>query len=196
MKHFTPCLSIFCIKLLGLFLAMSYSTTQLSGQIQRGQVYLGGSFKWTKVLDGYSHTDITVDPSLGIMLSPRWSGGFGVPFAYHIGYEHGLNNLYFAPFIRHYTPFNSNFHLITQFSARMNILSYRNKEMPNKYLFLQVTPLLNYIFGSRLALEANFGGFFYVRSKNYTAFNSFYSHTFQAEFKLFPTFTFRYYIPK
>jgi hypothetical protein len=181
------------LKCLGTFLVLFGFCTKLSGQIQRGQIYVGGSFEFTKW--GSSPT-IKVNPELGIMLSSRWSVGCGLPFAYNLGYENGLNNVFFAPFIRHYSTIGSKFHLITQFESEMRLSGYGTKEIPDKYLLLRATPLLNYIIGSHFALEADFGGLYYARSKNYGTSGSFYHHAFKVEFKLYPTLTIRYYFPK
>ncbi|WP_353483368.1 hypothetical protein [Haliscomenobacter sp.] len=181
------------LKCLGAFLLLFGFCTKLSGQIQKGQVYVGGSFEFTK--SGSSPT-IKVNPELGIMLSSRWSVGCGLPFAYNLGYENGLNNVFFAPFIRHYSTIGSKFHLITQFEAEMRLSGYGTKEMSDKYLLLRATPLLNYMIGSRFALEADFGSLTYARSKNYDFKGSFYAHSYRAEFRLFPSFTLRYYFPK
>lgn len=196
MKPFTPRLSIFCIKLFGLLLAMGYGTTRLSGQIQAGQVYLGGSFGWKKNLDVSPNPNLSLDPTVGVMLSSRWSAGFGLPFAYNIGYENGINNVYFTPFIRYYKEIKPKFHFITEFKTTMRVVGYRENEIPDHYLLLRLTPMLNYMLGSKFALEADFGSLYYARSKNYTAFDSFFSHFYRAEFRLWPNFTFRYYIPK
>lgn len=183
------------LKCLGAFLLLFGFCTKLSGQIQKGQVYVGGSFEFTKWV---SSPAIKVNPELGFMLSPRWSVGCGLPFAYNLGYENGLNNVFFAPFIRHYSTIgpNSNFHIITHFEAEMRLSGYGTKEMPDKYLLLRATPLLNYMIGSRFAIEADFGGLYYARSKNYGTSGSFYNHAFKAEFRLYPRLTIRYYFPK
>lgn len=181
------------LKYFGVFLVLTGVCTKLSGQIQRGQIYVGGSFDFNKW--GSSPT-IKVNPELGIMLSSRWSVGCGLPFAYNIGYENGLNNVFFAPFIRHYSTIGSKLHLITQFEAEMRLSGYGTKEMPDKYLLLRATPLLNYMIGSRIAIEAEFGGLYYARSKNYGTSGSFYHHAFKAEFRLYPRLTIRYYFPK
>lgn len=184
------------LKYFGTFLVISGFCTRLSGQIQAGQLYVGGSFSFKTYVNDQTPFNIDFKPELGMMISSKWSCGLGIPFSYSVGYENGLYDVYFAPFVRHYTTFKPNIHLITQFKVKTRLISHNEGNIPFQYSEFQLVPLLNYMIGSRFAIESSFGGLTYVRSKNYDFRGSFYAHSFRAEFRLFPSLTIRYYFPK
>lgn len=179
-----------------LLLICLYLSNQLVAQVQGGQFHLGGQFSFaTQQLQSQRNFSTTLQPEIGIMLSPRWSLGVSLPVQYRTfanseqDYQLGI-----GPFIRHYIDLKSGFYGIVhaQVTGKFNFAENRGT---NPSIQIQLSPAISYFFSRRFALEAGFGEFSYL----YTRFNSnnqdFSIRANKLELRAIPIFSLRYYLP-
>lgn len=168
-------------------------STQLAAQVQGGQFHLGGQFSFDNYhSSGQNSFSTTIQPELGVMLSPKWSTGLSLPFTYNSArssqsrYILGL-----APFVRRYFDLKTGFYAIAHLQAGAQF-SLNSKQVRWD---IQAIPAICYFFSPRFALEAGFGGLTYFRNQsNYNGQEYFNSNSVLA-FRASPVFSLRYYLP-
>lgn len=165
-------------------------------QVQGGQFHLGGQFSFeTQQQQSQSYFSTTLQPEIGLMLSPRWSMGLSLPFQYRsfaIGdhfYQLGI-----GPSIRHYIDLKSGFYGIihAQVTGRFNL--GENIES-NPSLQFQFSPAISYFFSQRFAFEAGFGEFSYSSTRFNNGNQDFTLRASKLELRAIPIFSLRYYLP-
>lgn len=171
-------------------------STQLVAQVQRGQFHLGGQFSFeTQLKQSPRYFSTTLQPEIGLMLSPRWSLGLSLPFQYrqfpirYHFYQVGL-----GPFIRHYIDLKSGFYGIvhTQVTGRLN---FAKNIGTNPSIHVQLSPAISYFFSSRFAFEAGLGEFSYLSTRFNSGDQDLNIQAGKLELRAIPIFSLRYYLP-
>lgn len=177
-----------CIRCI-LFLLFVSLSNFLNAQVQKGQLHLGGQFSFDNYHSPtHNNFSATLQSQLGVMLSPKWSIGLGVPLTYSASSSNQTqSSVGLAPFVRRYFDLKAGFYAIAhaQVGAQFDLSSKRT------IWTAQVTPAVSYFLNPRFALEAGFGGLTYTRHQEQ---ESFYS-TRVLEFRTNPIFSLRYYFP-
>lgn len=170
---------------------------QLVAQIQAGQFHLGGQFSFDNYhSSGQNSFSATLQPELGVMLSPKWSTGLGLPIQFKASsvfqnhYRLGI-----SPFLRRYFDLKQGFYAIVHLQAgiQFDLAGVYTKETVWN---VQITPEISYFFSPRFAFEAGFGGFTYTRNQSRPdgQESSFFSNS-KFSFQTNPIFSLRYYFP-
>lgn len=168
------------------FLLLLYLSPPLNAQVQKGQFHLGGQFLLNSSFSanggGFS---ASLQPEIGIMLSQKWSVGLGLPFGTNFSEPPTLG---FAPFVRRYFGLKAGFYAIAHVQAGAQFVLGSSQSSWQ----IQAIPAISYFLHPRLALEAGFGGFTYIRNQNGQEY--FYSNS-TFSFRTYPVFSLRYYFP-
>lgn len=70
-------------RIVALLLICLYLSNQLAEQVQCGQFHKGGQFSFgTQQQQSQRYFSTTLQPEIGLLLSPRWSLGLSLPFQY------------------------------------------------------------------------------------------------------------------
>lgn len=165
-------------------------------QVQGGQFHLGGQFSFeTQQQQSQSYFSTTLQPELGIMLSPRWSMGLSLPFQYRrFPIKYNFYQLGIGPFIRHYIDLKSGFYGIihAQVTGRLN---FAENIGTNPSFQFQLSPAISYFFSSRFAFEAGLGEFSYLSTRFNSGNQDLNIRAGKLELRAIPIFSLRYYLP-
>ena len=173
-------------------------STQLLAQVQSGQFHLGGQVSFDNYhSSGQRSFSATLQPELGVMLSPKWSAGLGLPIQFKASsFFQNYYRLGISPFLRRYFDLKQGFYSIVHLQAgiQFDLAGVYTKET---VWTAQITPEISYFFSPRFAFEAGFGGFAYTRNQSYPAGRepSFFSNS-KLSFQTNPIFSLRYYFPR
>ncbi|MDX2067127.1 MAG: hypothetical protein SFV55_01815 [Haliscomenobacter sp.] len=171
-------------------------STQLVAQVQRGQFHLGGQFSFDiQQQQSQRNFSTTIQPEIGIMLSPRWSMGLSLPFQYRsFTISEHFYQLGIGPFIRHYIDLKAGFYGIVhaQVTSRFNL--GENIES-NPSIQVQLSPVISYFFSPHFAFEAGLGEFLYSSTRFNFSNQDFTSRSNKLELRAIPIFSLRYYLP-
>ncbi len=173
-------------------------STQLLAQVQSGQFHLGGQVSFDNYhSSGQSSFSATLQPELGVMLSPKWSAGLGLPIQFKASsFFQNYYRLGISPFLRRYFDLKQGFYAIVHLQAgiQFDLAGVYTKET---VWAAQITPEISYFFSPQFAFEAGFGGFAYTRNQSYPAGRepSFFSNS-KLSFQTNPIFSLRYYFPR
>jgi hypothetical protein len=174
-----------------LLLICLYLSNQLVAQVQGGQFHLGGQFTFRS----QRLFSTTIQPEIGLMLSPRWSLGVSLPVQY-ITFTNSKHSyqLGIGPFIRNYIDLKSGFYGIihAQATGRFN---FAENSGTNPSIEVQLSPSISYFFSSRFALEAGFAEFSYLFTHIKSSNLDFNIRTHKLELRAIPIFSLRYYLP-
>ncbi len=171
-------------------------STQLAAQVQRGQFHLGGQFSFENntYQSGQSFSS-TIQPEMGLMLSPKWSIGVSTPFNIQTSTQ---NRPYYrlgvGPFVRRYFDLKSGFYAILHVQAETQFNLGRPTVRSTQWE-IQATPLISYFFSPRFALEAGFGGFTYTSSRTRSSVQDSKTSFDQFRIQSTPVVSLRYYFP-
>ncbi len=179
-----------------LLLICLYLSNQLVAQVQSGQFHLGGQFTFeTQQQQNQRNFSTTIQPEIGLMLSPRWSLGVSLPVQY-ITFANSKRSyqLGIGPFIRHYIDLKSGFYGIihAQATGRFN---FAENSGTNPSIEVQFSPAISYFFSRRFALEAGFAEFSYLFTHINSSNLDFNIRTHKLELRAIPIFSLRYYLP-
>jgi hypothetical protein len=183
-------------RVVSLLLVCYCLSTQLIAQVQHGQFHLGGQFSFeNNTYQGGQSFSSTIQPEIGLMLSPKWSVGLSTPFNIQASTQ---NRPYYrlgvGPFVRRYFDLKSGFYAIlhlqaeTQFNLGRPIVRSTQWE-------IQATPFISYFFSPRFALEAGFGGFTYTSSRTRSSVQDSKTSFDQFRIQSTPVVSLRYYFP-
>lgn len=198
MHYFLCTILLRLVKYLSLNLLIILITgfsNQLFGQIQKGQIHIGGHFFFHEFIGSQADFDVDFNPEIGVCLSSKWSAGLGLPFNYTFGYENGLNDVRIAPFIRHYSKFKNNLHFIVQLQVGTQLWNtYQSEYFKEKTWEVHFEPIISYTLKSKFGFEFIFGNLHYVANRLYRPIEGKYTHHyFDAKVNTVPTVKFRYY---
>lgn len=170
-------------------------STKLLAQVQSGQLHLGGQFSFeTQQQKSQSYFSTTLQPEIGIMLSPRWSMGLSLPFQYRrFPIKYNFYQLGIGPFIRHYIDLKSGFYGIVhaQVTGRFN---FAENIETNPSIQVQLSPAISYFFSRRFAFEAGLGEFSYSSTRFNFGNQDFTTRSKKLELRAIPIFSLRYYL--
>jgi hypothetical protein len=169
---------------------------QLAAQVQGGQFHLGGQFTFeNNTYQGGQSFSSTIQPEIGLMLSPKWSVGLSTPFNIQVSTQ---NRPYYrlgvGSFVRRYFDLKSGFYAILHLQAETQF-NLRRPTVRSTYWEIQATPYISYFFSPRFALEAGFGGFTYTSSRTQSSIQDFKTYSNQFRIQSVPVFSLRYYFP-
>lgn len=171
------------------FLLLLSLSSPLNAQVQKGQFHLGGQFSfYSSFSKGGGGFSASLQPDLGIMLSPKWSVGLGLPFSTNFS---GPSTLGFAPFVRRYFDLKAGFYAIAHVQAGAQFVLGSSQSSWK----VQAIPAISYFMHPRLALEAGFGGFTYFRQQNRSGGQEYFNSNSTLSFRMYPVFSLRYYFP-
>lgn len=171
-------------------------STRLVAQVQSGQFHLGGQFSFeNNFYQGGQNFSSTIQPEIGLMLSPKWSIGVSTPFNIQTSTQNRpYHRLGVGPFVRRYFDLKSGFFAVlhlqaeTQFNLGPRTVRYTQWE-------IQATPFISYFLSPRFALEAGFGGFTYASSRTRSSVQDSKTSFDQFRIQSTPVVGLRYYFP-
>lgn len=171
-------------------------STQLVAQVQGGQFHLGGQFTFeNNIYQGGQSFSSTIQPEIGLMLSPKWSIGLSAPFIIQASSQ---NRPYYrlgvGSFVRRYFDLKSGFYAILHLQAETQFNLGRPTVRSTQWE-VQATPLISYFFSPRFALEAGFGGFTYTSSRTRSSVQDSKTSFDQFRIQSTPVVSLRYYFP-
>lgn len=166
-------------------------------QVQKGQFHLGGQFSFETRLQQQSQSNFstTLQPEIGLMLSPRWSLGLSLPFQYRqFPIRYHFYQVGIGPFIRHYIDLKSGFYGLVhaQVTGRLN---FAKNIGTNPSFQVQLSPAISYFFSRCFAFEAGFGEFSYSSTRFNFGNQDFTTRSKKLELRAIPIFSLRYYFP-
>jgi hypothetical protein len=131
-----------------------FAYAPLQAQIQKGQVFLGGSFSAENQLYGPKTFSVSVKPEIGLMLSSKWGVGIGIP----LRYDKYISQRQFDPnvslLVRRYFDLKSGFYVFLQLQAQSGFPS--KDKITKTNLSVELLPALSYFVNRHFALEAGF----------------------------------------
>ena len=171
-------------------------STQSVAQVQRGQFHLGGQFAFeNNTYQGGQSFSSTIQPVIGLMLSPKWSVGLSTPFNIQTSTQ---NRPYYrlgvGSFVRRYFDLKSGFYAILHVQAETQF-NLGRPTVRSTLWEIQATPFISYFFRPRFALEAGFGGFTYTSSRTRSSVQDSKTSFDQFRIQSTPVVSLRYYFP-
>ena len=171
-------------------------STKLLAQVQSGQFHLGGQFSFeNNSYQGGQSFSSTIQPEIGLMLSPKWSVGLSTPFNIQASTQNRpYHRLGVGSFIRRYFDLKSGFYAILHLQAETQF-SLGRQTVRSTQWEIQATPFVSYFFSPRFALEAGFGGFTYQSNRFRSSVQDSKTSFDQFRIQSTPVVGLRYYFP-
>lgn len=185
-------------RVLPLLLFSIFLSIGLLAQVQGGQFHLGGSFSFNQNRTSSTQHAFSsvIRPTVGVMLSPRWSAGLSVPFEYvNTSTTLPRYSLGIGPFIRRYVDLKSGFFGIAHLQVE-NHFDLNKYFVRNYSISAHLVPAISYFFSPRFAFEAAFGSISYSSNRQVAGSSEVKSQNNSIRFYSTPGFSLRYYFPK
>lgn len=184
------------LRIAALLFIYFWLSTQLGAQVQGGQFHLGGQFSFdNNTYQAGQSFSSTIQPEIGLMLSPKWSMGVSIPFSIQASTQNRpYNRLGVGPFVRRYFDLKSGFYAILHLQAEAQF-SLGGQTVRSTQWEIQATPLVSYFFSPRFALEAGFGGFTYRSNRFRSSVQDSKTNFDQFRIQTTPVVSLRYYFP-
>jgi hypothetical protein len=177
-----------------LFLCCFSAISMIKAQVQKGQIYLGGSlFYENNGANGQKTNSLSLSPELGWMATTKWSFGLGAPFRLVFSKTKRPNTeLAFVPFARYYADLKSGFYAVFQLQGQRFSLTETN--LTGGRFELNFSPRMVYFISPKFGLEAGLGSIRYELIRHQRAESR--QRGLYGSFDLFSSFSLRYYFPK